>query len=531
MEDSHLAIPDARLRSGLAFFLPDCLYIDVARSREQLAALKLEELKAALQAAASKATRGEIFSAAPAAPKHFVAEMAHEHDHLRRYVGTSFGLLTHYLHCKTLEQLPPAFDELARSGADGLPLLVRSKRAGLRGEALSENLSVTAMLAGLQDLYLALDRSVPLEHFRLGEEVLRRELDLAGLKLRPLRESCRRYRTDQTSPTFDFRGDSKRFTARTLLEFFAVGAQGNALLNLGDELHPVAELISDGSLDYSFIHVLWDRQFPLEHLPLPGQQDRESDQPSVDYYRMYQFELFTLLDLALWVPFGPEGFVAGDGTLGWEDINPAFRFLRAMDVLRGWRVEGTTIPGNEASRNHLFGDLQERVCAVLDWPTPQLLARSWLKALQRPERWKRPRFFLDALSRYRREATTKLLQFRLEQPADVVLNFVDFNAAGVARAPGWIFLSEENRSGCCEAESQLDVAQYLDTVLAFQLSRVARALLYGSGAGDSILRFSPAYRAEALRSFLALYDDSEGTERERLIEDASVALGLSTSGF
>ncbi len=518
---------DRRLASGYALYHPDCLFLDLGRTRQELISIDAGgSLARALAHSQPTSSRTEIFGALPLSTKQFVAEIAHEHDHLRRMLGTTYGLLTHRLRTESALALFQLFDAIAEAGPlPILPLLSDTSARGL-AQSLRSCRALTAREATLVD-YLAPAAALT----ALASAHDESSFVIARHRLAPLFGTAIES-VDVTVPfsnsfscpglqCFEIAGTPVPFTSVELFEFSAVAEQGNALLRLGDPLGPVESLLTDGTRHYSFLSLLWNQIFPLGPFPNPLEQPRSDDELVIDYARLYPFELHVLVDLALWIPWGPCGLIARDRALRWSDISPALRFLRLVEVLRGLGITPTAIPPDSASKNKLARVLQETLCEVLGWPTPEQLIDAWLPTLRADSEETGLFGFPQS---FRARAIASLFSLQHDRPGDFIVGNLDFNALSAPRAPGWFFRSAPG-SGQVEAtlmREPQDAVGVLQELLLFKGTRYL-------ALGDERLSTSwePNLRRAAAESLSLIYQVTGGRHPEKF--DAAVGRKLRIS--
>jgi len=415
------------------------LVVDFGLSRAEIAALNAgESLSRALAASKSDDTRGAVFASLPWATKRFFAVRAHEQDHLRRSLSTSYGFLGDSLRCLWLNLVGRSIAETAAQGRSPLvPVLSPSVGDGLgfdeairliQGHSRSGEHRET-LIVGLADLLEALTDDVDPARFASA---------LWGLSNGD-GEAARRLRGNlvgSAHPMTDKGGGKHGLAARHLLEFFAVGEHGNGFLRTGSDLPEVADLLVQDTREYSLAVLAWMSVFGRFDPPDVVDQPRLDDDLIFDWYRLFPFELIVAADLALWPPFFPDDDLSIDGVLNWTDIDPGRRFVRVLAALRDRDIVPTVIPAE--GRNESFRTLQTAICADFGWPTPHDLATRWLLHLaDHLERGTSPWAILDGNGTYRVENAARMLTLRLSRPADVVLNNIDFLSCGVAPTPVW----------------------------------------------------------------------------------------------
>lgn len=428
-----------------ARFHPGAMAIDFSMTRNQIVQMNAgETMSKALAQSHASSTRGEIFRDLPEETKEFFAIRAHEQDHLRRLLATSYGMFGDSVRNSWLGLVARMVEERSMQGLpildlpflDWIPPELSFEGSFDRIRARSSTGSHTKTLVqGLGNLLSA-----------LADEVLPSQFASAiwGLtnggneQVQSLVSEQKQF--SSASRLKDNRGNLFGLNGRQLLELFAVGEHGNALLRTGSPLSTVEFLLTRSSEEYALAILAWNSLFgsseALSTSP-PAEQDL-----IIDWYRLFPFELFIAADLALWPPFYPNEELRTENELAWSDIAPGPRFLRILATMKDLQVTPQAIPTSD--RNEQFIELQHRVCHRLGWPTPHELASAWFHQMQLQtdaSMWT----MLDDTNLYRMQQTAKLLRLRLDRPADFVLNNINFPEHGVLGSPVWILREEDGR--------------------------------------------------------------------------------------
>jgi hypothetical protein len=427
---------DIPLHAGTARVWPDLLYVEYFSSRADLvnrgnAGRLLREALARNPDPA--ATSGLVFKEVPSWAKEFSGLEAHERDHVRRLLATSYGLLCHAFRAQQLTAARDLVAEAARL-PDGLKLPL-----SLSPQAVASGTAAPAQRALIADrLRLALEHHISIAEFRAAEPAL------AGWTAGGCAYVAAELPGDPSRSALAITNAGNRakwLTARHLLELFGCCEQGNRLLGTGSGIDEVVRLVADSERMYTLPMLMWFSQFPTPRdRPRSTEPHTRSRELYLGFYRGFPLELFVAADLALWPPFTPDGLVTGSAEIDWTDINPAFRFARILMAYKRLKVEpGEWPPGD---LNQIIPALQHRVCEMLGWPTPGELAARWHDHLSAGHNT----WFADAaVGGFRHTTTLQLLALRRDRPGDVVVNNVDYNAIGVSRSPGW--LTREPGSG------------------------------------------------------------------------------------
>jgi hypothetical protein len=433
--------PDVPLQAGsgsdyMAVVLPDLLFVEYNRSREGMAALgnagKL--LAEALERHPDPtATSGQVFGSVPQWAKEFSAVEAHERDHVRRLISTSFGLLCHAFRTQQLVAARDLVVEAAHEpGGLRLPFNLLDQKTSL---GTSAHQALTA--ARLQ---MALENRLNMADFRAAEPALAGwtvdgcEYVAAELPGDPTHSSLRITIDEVDLPRLKWLLKAKWLTTSHLLELFGACEEGNRLLGTGSGIEQVVDKLNQKDGRYNLPLYVWFSQFPTPpDRPRPAIRPPRSGELALSFYRTFPLELFVAADLALWPPFTPEGLASSHSELDWTDVSPAFRFAR---ILLGYKKLGVT-PGEwpDDDFNLVIPGLQQRVCELYGWPTPADLAAQWHDHLtSRANTW----FPDPALGGFRHTTTLQLLALRRDRPGDIVVNNIDYQAAKVHRTAGWI---------------------------------------------------------------------------------------------
>ena len=419
---------DIPLKAGTAQIYPDLLYVQYFCSRSELIdrgnAGKL--LREALTRNSDPAlTSGQVFEKVPQWAKDFSSLEAHERDHTRRLLSTSYGLLCHALRNQDLLATRDLIVESAQTpNRLTLPFNSVAKAGG-------DNPSKHALRAIISSrLRRALEHHISLDDFRAVEPAL------AGWTAAP----CEYVRGDlpgdpsRSAVAIANAGNAKWLTSAHLLELFGCCEQGNRLLGTGSDICAVVELLEDSERMYTLPMLMWFSQFPTQkdRLEPKGPHTRPGEL-YLGFYRGFPLELFAAADLALWPPFAPEGIIAHCPEIDWTDISPAYRFARILLAYK--KLAYHPRHGPEGNLNQVIPAIQQRVCDILGWPTPTDLADRWLRHLESGDNT----WFVDAaVGGFRHKTAMRLLALRRDRPGDVVLNNIDYDTAGVQRSAGWL---------------------------------------------------------------------------------------------
>jgi hypothetical protein len=425
---------------------PGSFVVEFNLSRQQILDVNAgNRLRDALERSKAADRRKETFAGVPEDAKLFLAVRAHEQDHLRRLLSTTFGFLCDALRNQWITLASRLVADAVRTGRERIApfeLPVAARRLSF-AEALADcrrlsedGLHLESLVRGHHDLLESLvDDSTPCEFasamWALANGSVETARSLAkGINVH--RGLCAAY------PMGDAKGRTLGLTARHVLEYFAIGEHANGLLRTGTDLGVVEDMVRGSGHEYATSKLAWYGVFPEREWPDVASQERHEDDLIIDWYRLFPFELSVAADLALWPPFFPNEDLSLAGELTWADVHPGRRFVKVIGAMQELGITPTVIPAKR--RNEVFLDVQARICNRLGWPTPEYLAGVWSKALLRHAQARSALWpALDGPVEYRVANALRLLQARLERPADLVLNNLDFQSLGMDGIPGWAF--------------------------------------------------------------------------------------------
>lgn len=431
---------------------PGSLVVEFNLTREQILDLNAgNRLLTAIGQADEADRRERTFADVPDDAKQFLAVRAHEQDHLRRSLSTTFGFLCDTVRNQWVTLAARVVAESARESRDRLaPLPIpfvpgRGHFAGVLSsirQRADDGFRLDTLFRGNHDLLEALiDDATPGEFASALWGLTNGNAEAvapltAGIDVE--RDLC------SAHPMADTAGRTSGLTARHILELFAIGEHGNGLLRTGTELSVVENLLKESSHEYATTLLAWRSVFPDAGWPDVAAQARREDDLIIEWYRLFPFELYVAADLALWPPFFPTEALAVDGELAWADVQPGRRFVKVLAAFQALRVQPSVIPADR--RDERFLDLQSRVCDHLGRPTPHHLATEWATTLSLHARAETTLWpSLDGPVNYRVANAHRLLTARLDRPADFVLNNIDFHGIGLDGVPGWVFREADDR--------------------------------------------------------------------------------------
>lgn len=445
---------DRPLSAGhYASIQPGTLVLDLGMTGRQIADVNAgKQVSDAISRSRADSTKKDSFASVPFAARQFMAIRAHEQDHFRRLLGTTFGFLGDSLRCLWLALAAKRIGETAEPGSHSLFPLMPSHRpvsstfeGSLRSvQAQAERgLHTVESIRGISSLLEALLDDVKTPDSASAFWFLANgQTELAESLLGVVDPAT----WMGSAPCLvDNSGKRHSLTGRHLLEFFAIGEHANAFLRTGSELRDIDELMSNESRHYSLAILAWHSIVGSQDLAQVGGQRKRDDDLIIDWYRLFPFELYAAADLALWPPFYPDADFSIEGKLKWADIDPGRRFVRALSYFAESGLTPGPIPVEY--RNERFLEIQAGICRRFGWPSPELLAAKWLAHLQgHLQAGTSPWIILDGSSNFRIRNVCRILSSRIERPADTVLNNLNFYSEGVESSPVWIIHDDERRT-------------------------------------------------------------------------------------
>ena len=291
-----------------------------------------------------------------------VAKLEHEYDHLRRVAGTSFGHLLAALFAKKIDHALRLVDWDGESQVDFVD----------RDHEFVKNLKRASDVREAAFVMLA-DSPIPGSYSaECVASALTALCNLGGgatvqLGNKPFRDILPSVRTTR---------GARVLGAQALLEFFAVGKESSYAAFAIDKSAVPVEDYRKVTL-YNLVGAIWRDlyQFPM---PVVSAESWTEDAQPLNGKR-FPIELYAAVDLALWVPFTPDGWVQG---MEWLDVHPGWRFLKILDLLKATDKPMTPFSSADAMTDEHFEGLQAEWAIQLGWPKASELARDWLAALE-----------------------------------------------------------------------------------------------------------------------------------------------------
>ncbi len=477
-------------------------------SREELTErLSPQRMQEALAAAGPGATRREVFAHLDDDSRVLHAVMQHEMDHLRRQFSTPAGLLQWAGHSVLTTCAVQLLAEFQRQG-------IRPERS-LMG-TVAKTCAPCPEFSGTVEVIRFLSSAAPLEraavqvecvsHFMAGmdgdfggkDEALQRHLVLSEAGLLFLDA----WVSDRASYQLSAAGmateqnqweEGPWVGARHLLEGFAIQEEASHLARLGGDGTPYAKLIVE-QIEYRLLLGAWHRKFPsLEH---SRSGNLRKDDLMLETWRILPVEAYAAADLALWVPFGPEGLKTQGQPLQWLDVQPGWRFSAAMAVLEnmGGRHTGLDSP----DREQVFEKTQADICKALDWTPPRELAAEWRNYFATGV-WHERGLFLGNEHAFAPKVAAMVLEKREVSPFDVVLNNLPWATMPDLRFPLWVTDEPDGRQVNRTQDTPAAHAAYASTLQSLALQR----LLFPSAHGTAFDALVVEQQREAIGLFAA----------------------------
>jgi hypothetical protein len=375
------------------------------------------------------------------------ARLRHETDHLRRYLGTSYGLFYHYLN----SALPPYFFDWCRATLSKgnhlkFPLLTSAHTVKIRlgrhqeMKQTEEDLAALAWSSTL-DLMRLLDGDrclaphiVPMmQMFAILHELAAAPgapHEVCELDLNPDPEDPLMSPFISFGEPFSPQLLGKKLGAKHLFEALAFTSEGSFGLLSGG--HSDAWKDSIGMSDYTLITSFWEKFFGRDRAFLKGQIDPgtiDSSLPEKTRDYCWPLEFAAALDLALWVPIGPRGLMSDGRPLRWEDVHPGWRFLRICSHLRSTGRPFVRIPKDLEETDKLYREIQAEWSSLFGWPVLDNLMMQWAEFLKGIiDDGNYSGFFFETGKGHPRFLSSlALIARRIPFPYQVVMNYYDYS--------------------------------------------------------------------------------------------------------
>lgn len=458
----------------------------------------------------------------------FFSELAHETDHFNRMLGTSHGLLYQTLeqnHISTNMGLIAYREKnnfTDRSAPFPLfkPSFFQAQYKDLLNnhyENLKNQYASTHFLTGGMNFLL---RS--LNHSSKGDYypaiwyalfiLVKTWKEHYGNKSREFDHDLMNIMNNKnTSPLF-FKAENlpTHLSSIHLLEFMAVINQLNYDSMAGLPTERLVDFIFPKSLtnnvkkpgfsEYNLLFSYWFNRFPI----ISG-KNHHIEHYSTEFgsWGFFPLELYAAIDLALWPPFGPYGFMNTPGTVdspvSWLEIQPGWRFVQIMHKIKFTKKKFT---------NFAFADVDEKIetmqelwCKALNWATPKSISNAWLKALN--NRKEGESTVIDFMSQEKKSTIEYLLDIRNRTPGLSIFNMFKNNSV-IRSFPAYaLSTSEENDSGIIVKTTSSDVGLKAEVDYIFQKS--IRRLTYGTQVNIGFSKSSKSKAEQWIKENLTEY--------------------------
>jgi len=432
MNETILDYDRAFSAGHLASIMPGSLALDYNTSYESILQLR-DEVKQLDSIRVHQSRESLRFEMGRASQKvvDFIGSIAHERDHVRRFLSSSYAFLCDSVRCQQVRVTAHAIGKLgpenyAKHNKTVHCMLMRESPSESTpnniGDALCYNLRLLEQFLGA--ITDGMNGNPDASHFK--------SIHLGSTSPDDVYLACPVLLHNNRSLTRPL------LNTRHILEMFAILEHGNGLSRKACATEDVQKLLDTMSGEYRQLMGVWNFAIGNGNVGKITSQQRSAGDLVFDWYRTFPFEFFVAADLALWPPYFPDQSVAIADPHSWQDISPASRFVRILERFEQTGLKPTPIP--HESRNERFLQLQEELCAHFQWPTPTSLANAWLTKLTTAlVTGQSPWLEIDGPSTYRLRNAYALLRLRCEKPADLVLNNIDYVQHKIERPPVWIF--------------------------------------------------------------------------------------------
>ena len=413
-----------------------------------------------------------------------VAKLEHELDHMQRHLATSYGLVYHLIRSRMADLFFRRPSLSASDDAARLPWYPTQRRR-IRSEehAVDRNEKRYVSYRSLLNIWTC-DGTSPSSpnagECRAAFAALACDLFPEGLAMRPP-ERAQHGRRAWFPVWNDEQGRPFKMGAAALLEMLALSRELSLMRYANLPEH--RDEAQFGSSIYRQAAYVWKDVFklPLILNTTPSQIWRRLGYRSIS---APPWELQLAVDLALWMPLGPNGAVPADARFGWEDIHPGWRFARILNLLRQqtkWHVE----PAITHGANDWVRSTQKEWCQQLGWPAPDELIDVWMAWLAdgfRRQTLER-RYIEDDRSRW--AASLNLLAYRQSAPAAVLLGFPDAGGAAVNWFDAVFGPDEENVLHVYSDESRIAKVEALGYPFPVAYGLIQAIELFAEHLGNS----------------------------------------------
>jgi len=467
----------------------------------------------------------------------FVARLRHETDHLRRHLGTSYGLFYHFLN----SALPPYYFDWCRSLLAetpeqlAFPLLTPSVRAMLKLARVNDFRSSNANLAAFAwastiDLMNLLDGNPYLIDSDLAQFKLHSSFDEMATGSRVEAEKRVAFDMNPMNPETTEDGlvpflcfddlfcpqiFGKTFGAKHILETLAFLSEGSLAHLTGGATEEWID--SSGMAEYVLLYTFWTKFFGGGGAFASTESDSRGSVPAG--INVLPTELIAALDLALWMPVGPRGLLSTGRSLTWHDFHPGWRFLRICLTLKKSLRAFQKIPDSLEVTDGLFREMQTQWCQALEWPTVEQIALEWSTFLASMiDDGKYTGFFYETGKRYPRQlSNVALVSRRIAFPYQIASNHFDFSDVALVWFPVMVA-----RDGDLQYRPKAGLWSELDNgmmrmVTPYAVQHGNRMLVLGKQAIDHI----PPRHLQMISNLLLFHSDLfhvRGNRYEELVE-------------
>lgn len=356
------------------------MFVPIVRwfaSRDQIhQRLDTSKMRAAFDRSLSSSSRTDVLSGLSEETRFSHAVLHHEQDHLRRQISTTYGFLQRHIVGNILSLVEPILEPLQTfSKPFAFPVVTdflqeKTAPAGkaawkkVYGSCSEQEKSIWTAFAHL----LILDF---LEHERPRGNLAKKFTSVLELPsyLVDSEASCPwPIRPESLPHTL---GNRCEISARHLFEHMAMLETTSwCSIMLGGIDIAIEKFTSETENEYSALFSAWRSRHP--NTDCLTTQVRENDNIT-DCYAAFPVEHYALVDLALMVPFTPNG-LDSRRNWNWDDISPGRRYLRGVEALRRY---GKYTAIDAQDRKTAFKEAQDWLCRELDWPEPTELIESW----------------------------------------------------------------------------------------------------------------------------------------------------------
>lgn len=433
--------------------------------------------------------------------------MAHEHDHMNRLTGTSFGFLLETVRSSRVRSTAKLISErLGSNRTLALPLTSPFPSAHGTVVEIVEALEASSSLESEAVRYRGLrDCLTSLLDEASGPELVSAAWALSGGNRRKIRSffagndipDCGGYQRVLNSNIIE------TLTARHVLELLAWRRQGETLIAFGYGLKEINRLVNE--TEYELAFDAWHTLVPKARKLFT----EVGDELHLSWSESLPFELYACLDLALWPPFVPPGRLPPG--VRWADVNPAIRLCKILTVFRKCRFPFHA--KDEDEQDAWLRHIQATICQRLRWPTPQRLARRWCDYLREQcSAESNPWNELERFVTFRRDRAIAILTNRLQRPADVVRNYLTPEDVGGRSAPVCVFkLPRERKRISAFAKPEFELIFQMLVNEGLEHLATGRRSIIESLEHDWIARET----AKQLASHLARHGDWTANVRRR----------------